>query len=131
MHHPKSTYKQAVAYLFLGIYLCCTISFQLFEGVHFLLHLGDDTPVHSFQSHQSLHDHQILTAINDLVTGENSLEFPRETSKKIKIKKLVQISAVLITQKFISTDSLLSNYDLYNSRYKSPYPQNIAPPPQV
>ncbi len=131
MYSIKSTYKQVLALLFLSVYLCCTLSIPLFEGVHFLLHLGDDTSIHSFQSHESLHDHQILTVLNDLVDENQPSELPFETSKKIKTKKLVQLSITLDDIKLSAIELLAKNFDSNKQFYQSPLLTILAPPPQV
>lgn len=131
MYSLKSTYKQTLAFLFLSIYLCCTLSIPIFEGIHFLLHLGDDTQFHSFQSHQSIHDHQILTVLNDIVKEDFPSELPVETSKKRKVKKLIQIPTDFIaTQPLVEIISVLI-FEEDKQRYTSPYLQITAPPPQV
>jgi len=131
MHSLKSTYKQTLAFLSLSIYLCCTLSIPIFEGVHFILHLGDDTQFHSFQSHQSIHDHQILTALNDLVEEDFPSEFPLETFKKIKIKKLVQISTSFISTKPLVETTSSQIFEKIKQDSTSPFLQITAPPPKV
>lgn len=131
MYSLKSTYKQVLIFLFLSAYLCCTLSVPIFEGLHFLMHLGDDTQTHSFQSHQSLHDHQILTALNDLVDDNSPSEVPVETSKKIKVKKLVQISTILDDLERPLFEGTTQNFKNNIQFYTSPLSSILAPPPKV
>lgn len=131
MHCLKSTYKQFLAFTFLSIYLCSTLSIPIFEGVHFLLHLEDGAPIHSFQSHQPSHNHQILIVLNDLVAQDNTPQLPVETSKKLKIKKLVQVSSALATTKTVTRSVYSSIFEENKPLYASPYLKISAPPPKV
>jgi len=59
----------------------------IFEGIHFLLHLGDKTPHHSFYDHEDSHSHKVLVGLSDLL-GDNT-DNPVYPISKQPIKKIV------------------------------------------
>jgi len=132
MNHSRLKYQQFfTALLLLFTYLVGNFSLPLFEGVHFLLHLGDDTPIHSFQSHDISHQHAILTNIDGLVASSTpTTDFPTDNTNHKKLKKIVQ--QLEVSPAFSSLDLLIniSNYTTKSINYPTPFLSINSPPPK-
>jgi len=130
MLYFNGTYKQTWAYLILGAYLIGCLSLPVFEGVHFVLHLGDDSQLHSFAGHQSTHGHAALDLLNDLVDS-NSSQLPADLPNEQKVKSLVQICQ---WQKLDIQFCPIKSYKGYfylKKPHHTPFQPITAPPPQV
>lgn len=131
MYFLELKYRQLFATLLLCAYLVGSLSTPLFEGVHFLFHLGDDTTLHSFQSHNIQHQHRILNSLDKLVTTSPTTDFPTESIGEKNFKKIVQ---QLEISTFLSLTDLFSNTSNYTTSfmaYQTPFIQLNSPPPEV
>lgn len=130
MNQFRLTYKQFFATLVLSAYLIGNFSLPIFEGVHFLLHLGDETSFHSFQSHNTQHQHKVLVTLDNLSSASNSTDQPIDTKKVKKSKKNIQYFQ---TKSAIASIERLFNQQVSNayiSFYRSPILILNLPPPQ-
>ena len=57
-------YQELITMLLLSAYLMGNFAVPIFEGIHFLLHLGDTTPQHSFYDHEGSHSHKVLGSLS-------------------------------------------------------------------
>jgi len=131
MDHLRLKYQQLLTTLLLSAYLMGNFSLPIFEGVHFLLHLGDDAPLHSFQSHDTQHQHQVLTSIDELVSNNSSTEFPVDNSIDYKYKKIVQQLTVSELSDISIITIKTSNFSSHFKSYPLPFLGLKAPPPKV
>ena len=131
MNHSRLKYQQLFTTLLLCAYLVGNFSLPIFEGVHFLLHLGDDVPLHSFQSHETQHQHQVLTSIDDLVSTNTSSEFPVNNSADNKYKKVVQQLAVPVLNNISITIINITNFSSHFNLYPLPFLVLQTPPPKA
>ena len=129
MKFLKLHHQQLLASLLLCGYLIGNFSIPIFEGVHFVLHLGDEEPLHSFQSHTFQHQHAVLDIIDDLVTNSNS-DYPIENSSKKDHKKVQQLVAAPMISLFVPTQ-YTSCFFTHRRGYDSPFPQVTSPPPKI
>lgn len=113
----------------MGIYLIGNLSLPLLEGIHFLLHLGDDTTSHSFQSHTEVHAHKTLTFIGQFIISEDTGDNQNKKPFIVKIKKTFQYFQSIITSyiEFQATTSAEFDYLMNNS---TPFLSYNAPPPK-
>ena len=123
-------YKQILACLILGAYLLSSLSLPIFEGIHFVLHLGDDAQLHTFVGHHTTHQHTSLNLIDDLVDNSPS-ELPKEspTTKKNKIIDQVYCWQKLVVK--VSTVQESSRYFFFQKHYLTPFQSVDSPPPRV
>ena len=132
MNHSRLKYKQFfTTLLLLGTYLIGNFSLPLFEGVHFLLHLGDDVPIHSFQSHNTQHQHLILNSFGELVNTSSTTDLPIKNTFEKNLKKIAQLSEVV--SRLSSFDLMVNttNYKTLSTTYPIPFLPVNSPPPQV
>lgn len=132
MNHSRLKYQQLfTALLLLFAYLVGNFSLPLFEGVHFLLHLGDDAPIHSFQSHNTSHQHQLLTNIDKLIASSiPSTDFPTKNTTNKKYKKIVQQLADSPCLSELELFFNTSNYYTKAINYATPFLSINSPPPK-
>jgi len=130
MNFSKLKFQQIVSILLLCGYIVGNFSLPIVEGIHFVLHLGDDTPLHSFQTHQSNHSHQLLSSLEEVVT-DASTDIPTKNNTTIDYKKIVQqlvvTPFVLLTIPHLTTTTIPFQLKIY----QSPILQLKAPPPKV
>ena len=130
MSFCRRKFQQIISILLLSGYLIANFSLPIFEGVHFLFHLGDEVPMHSFYTHSAHHQHQLLTALDELV-ADSSTDVPTKNSSSIDSTKIVQqlVVAPIIsfTIPIISNSSITTQVKIH----KSPFLQINAPPPKV
>ncbi len=125
----RLTYKQFISALLLGGYLVSTFSLPMVEGVHFLLHLGDEVPLHSFQTHTTNHQHQFL-AVLDHIT-DVSTDVPIEHSSNQIYKKVVQQIATNPLISFSMLTSIIADFTPPIALYASPDLLLQSPPPKA
>lgn len=131
MNHSVSKYQQLIATVLFVAYLVANLSLPIFEGIHFLLHLSDDTSIHSFQSHNNQHQHKVLDMVNQLTNNDSPSPLPIESTKDQKLKKIVQ-QLVMVHPLTISIKQEQSaNYYTYEMIYAAPFLPLFAPPPEV
>ncbi|MFK7980323.1 MAG: hypothetical protein AB8G86_10105 [Saprospiraceae bacterium] len=131
MNRSRLKYKQFCTALLLLFYLVGNFSLPLFEGVHFLMHLGDDTTLHSFQSHDTQHQHFILNNFGELVNSSSSTDLPVKNTFEKKLKKMAEPSEAFSSR---STFDLLvhtTNYHTPSFTYPIPFIPINSPPPKV
>jgi len=130
MNFSRLKFQQIVSILLLCGYIVGNFSLPIFEGIHFVLHLGDDTPLHSFQTHQTHHSHQLLSSLEEVVT-DASTDIPTKNNTTIDYKKIVQqlvvTPFVLLTIPDLTTTTIPFQLKIY----QSPILQLKAPPPKV
>ena len=130
MNFSRLKFQQIVSILLLCGYVVGNFSLPIVEGIHFVLHLADDTSLHSFQTHQSNHSHQLLSSLEEVV-ADTSTEIPLKNNATKDYKKVVQ---QLVTTSFllfnIAKPTTTENFFQLNI-YQSPILQINAPPPQV
>ncbi len=130
MTFSRLKFQQIVSILLLCGYIVGNFSLPIVEGIHFVLHLGDDAPLHAFQTHQTNHSHQLLASLEEAVT-DSSTDIPLKNNSTKDFKKVVQ---QLITSPFLLFNvvqpTTIENFFQLNI-YQSPNLQIIAPPPQV
>ena len=130
MNFSRLKFQQIVSILLLCGYVVGNFSLPIVEGIHFVLHLADDTPLHSFQTHQSNHSHQLLSSLEEAVT-DSSTEIPLKNNVTKDFKKVVQ--QVVITPIFlfnITKPTTTENFFQLNI-YQSPILPINARPPQL
>lgn len=130
MNQFRLTYKQFFAILVLSAYLIGNFSMPIFEGIHFLLHLGDEIHFHSFQSHNTQHQHKLLINLDDLSKASNSSDQPIDTQKVKKSKKNLQFLPTIIANDFTGIVLNRSIAIIYISFYRPPVLKLDLPPPQ-
>ncbi len=129
MNKTFSVFEKIIFIKLFSIYLIANFSLPLIEGIHFLLHLGDDTEIHSYSSHQNNHSHSTLNIINQFTNKQDSKN-TTTTDLIVKIKKNIQCSELETLRSFTP---LLSNtqefifIDKYNA---SPFLSLTSPPPK-
>ncbi len=131
MNRLQLKYQQLFTTLLLCAYLVGNLSIPFFEGVHLLLHLGDDSPLHSFQSHDPQHQHQVLNCLEELVSTSSSTDFPAENSYDKNLKKITQQVEIptSLSLTYLSTNT--TNYPIQFVAYQLPFLPLNSPPPEV
>lgn len=131
MNRTKQKYQKLITFLLLGIYLVGNLSLLLFEGTHFLLHLGDETPLHSFQTHTNApHKHHVLTNLGELVTNNSTPNIPAKKSTDNPYKKTVQKANNIATISFTLSITTIANFPTALVSAASPFLPVFAPPPE-
>lgn len=130
MNRTQLKYQQLFTTLLLCTYLVGNLSVPLFEGVHFLLHLGDESPLHSFQSHDTLHQHQVLNCLDELVSTSPLTNLPADNNGDKNSKKIVQQLALLNPLCLSSLLINTSNFSPPLIAYPTAFLQKNNPPPQ-
>ncbi len=132
MNNTPSKYQQLFATLLFVAYLIANLSLPLFEGVHFLLHLVDGTPIHTFQSHNSQHQHQVLTIIVQLTDNKSTTNPPLEQSSDKQVKKVMQ--QLVDSANWKEPNNYIkatANFSTLYTIYKIPFLPIFAPPPEA
>ncbi len=132
MNHSRLKYQQFfTALLLLGAYLIGNFSLPLFEGIHFLLHLGDDAPMHSFQSHHTHHQHLILNNFDELVNTSSSTDLPVKNTFEKKVTKITQQLEGFSSLPLLGLLVHTTNYSTPSVTYSIPFLSINSPPPKV
>ncbi len=131
MTYPSSKYKQLMVTLLLGAYLVGNFSVPIFEGIHFMMHLGDKVPIHSFQTHDKQHNHQVLTSLEELLATNTSTDIPIKQSTDNKFKKVVQQFEVHSFLLFSMLVEHSANFPTKLVAYPIPFLRLAIPPPKV
>lgn len=105
------------------------LAMPIFEGIHFLLHLGDDSPTHSFYDHTTTHSHQILTDWNDLLN--NPLDTPINPTPNYKFKNITHSLNEQANDIDWVTVQHTSNFCFAIIIASTPFLPIILPPPKV
>ena len=132
MNRLRLKYQQFFTTLLLLIaYLVGNFSLPLFEAVHLLMHLGDDTAFHSYQSHDTQHQHQLLINLDDLMNSSSDSDLPFKNTSKKQVKKFVQ--QVVEISSFLLMDFHTNTTNFANSHFAFPLPflSISSPPPEV
>lgn len=99
------------------------------EGVHFLMHLGDDTELHSYQSHEEVHTHKNLNLLNQIINNQDSKDTSNKTESTVKSKKNIQYYEPIESDFYI--EIIESNTEfIFLSYYQAPFLSSNAPPPK-
>jgi len=130
MNFYRLKFQQLVSILLLCGYIIGNFSLPIVEGIHFVLHLGDDTPIHSFQTHQNNHSHQLLSSLEEAV-ADSSTEIPLKNNSTQDFKKVVQQSVTPPFLLFNIVKPTTTEIFFQLNIYQSPNLQITAPPPQV
>ncbi len=125
----KLSYRQVLSSLLLLGYLMGNFSLPIFEGLHFVWHLGDEAPLHSFQTHTGQHQHVVLDVLDDLVTNSTS-DYPIDNSSKKDNKKVQQLVVDSLIS-LIAPTQYTSCFFTLRKVYDEPFPQATSPPPKM
>ena len=132
MNRFRLKYRQFfTALLLLSAYLVGNFSLPVIEGVHFIMHLGDDTTLHSFQSHDGQHQHQLLTNIDELLNSSTDTDFPTENTNQNKLKKIVQQLVVTPSLNAWFAVTNQTNYSYQPFGFPTPFLPINNPPPEI
>lgn len=131
MNRPKLKYQQLFTTLLLCAYLVGNLSIPIFEGIHFLLHLGHEVPLHSFQTHSTQHNHQVLATLDELVSNNSIPDVPINQSTDNKYKKIVQQLTNSPILSFATLIATTANFSTELIPHKTPFRPLYAPPPEV
>ena len=132
MNRSKQKYQTLTSFLLLCIYLVGNLSLLLFEGTHFLLHLGDETPLHSFHTHtDTQHKHHLLTNLGELVADNSTPNIPAKKSTDNQYKKTVQEANDITRLSFTLSIRTVANFPTALVPSSSPFLPVFAPPPEV
>lgn len=129
MHYSLSKYERLVFIKLLGIYLIANCSLPLIEGIHFLLHLGDDTELHSFSAHKKNHSHTTLNIIGEFINTQDSND-NSTVNLVVKVKKNIQYFEWTAKNNIGSTILTRSEFIFISCYNKAPFLTLISPPPK-
>lgn len=130
MNKTLSTYEKIIFIKLFGIYLIANCSLPLAEGIHFLLHLGDDTELHSYTSHNKTHSHTTLNIIGQLIESQNSKDTSNSTESIVKIKKNIQYFELETILGFAPTLCTAQEFYFISNYNTTPFLALVAPPPK-
>lgn len=131
MGYLGQKYYQITSVLLLCGYLITSFSVPTLEVVHFLLHLGDDLPNHTFVSHKENHTHNVLEVFNK-VTDSNEDELPLEIPNLTLLKKnfpIYSVSYNLVELPPLTIEP--TKFGQLDLPYLQPYLSNWFPPPDA
>jgi len=124
-----SKYKKLIFLKLLGIYLIASCALPIMEGIHFLLHLGDDTDLHSFSSHDKIHSHTTLNIIGEFINSQDSND-NSTTKLVVKVKKNIQFFEVTVKNNFNFSTEILSEFIFISCYRNTPFLSLVSPPPK-
>jgi len=101
----------------------------LMEGIHFIMHLGDDIEFHSYHAHNGIHTHTSLNLVGKFINSKNSEDTSSNTESTIKTKKNIQYHELEKPTFFLSITKSSVEF-AYTSNYQSPFFSSKAPPPK-
>jgi len=130
MNNTLSTYKKILFIKLFGIYLLANFSLPLVEGIHFLLHLGDNTELHAYSAHHKIHSHTTLNIIGQFITDQDFKHTSTTTESIAKIKKNIQYCELETIVKFAPILKSTQDFIFISNYNTTPFLSLIAPPPK-
>lgn len=130
MNKKLSAYKKIIFIKLLGLYLIANFSLPLLEGIHFLLHLGDETEIHSYGSHNNFHTHTSLEIFRQFLNYEDSKHTSTTSKSIVKIKKNIQYFELETCFSFTPVLSKTKEFIFIENYKASPFLSLTAPPPK-
>jgi len=123
------TYERLIIFKLLVVYLVSSFAMPLMEGIHFILHLGDDMEFHTYHAHNEIHTHTSLNLVGKFINSQNSEDTSSKTESTVKTKKNIQYLELEKPNFFLSTTKSSIEF-VYTSNYQSPFFSSKAPPPK-
>lgn len=131
MNKTLSAYEKIIFIKLFGIYLIANFSLPLVEGIHFILHLGDDTELHSYNSHSKIHSHTTLNIIGQFINFQESKDTTTTSEIIVKIKKNIQCYELETLFSFAPILNTNKEFIFISNYNASPFLSLTAPPPKV
>lgn len=130
MNKTFSAYEKIIFIKLFGIYLIANFSLPLIEGIHFILHLGDDTEIHSYSSHTNNHSHTTLNIIGQITNYQNSKHTSTTTESIVKVKKNIQCRELVTFRSFVTVLHTKQEFVFIANYTVAPFLSLTSPPPK-